>query len=101
VRPREGLTVLGARSLIGVGLPAVFAVGSAFFGDAGRSGAFFAAFFRIVLAFLTVLLRIALLAGLFLRFAWAFANRGRRETPLPPLSAIRPPGYGSGPRSEM
>jgi hypothetical protein len=70
VRPREGLTVLGARSLIGVGLPAVFAVGSAFFGDAGRSGAFFATFFRIVLAFLAVFFA-ALRAGAFFRFPLA------------------------------
>jgi len=69
VRPREGLTVLGARSLIGVGLPAVFAVGSAFFGDAGRSGAFFATFFRISLAFLAVFLA-ALRMGLSSAFPW-------------------------------
>jgi hypothetical protein len=63
-----GLTLSGARSLTGVGLPAVFAVGLAFFGDARRSGAFFAIFFRIFLALLTALLRVALLTGFVLRF---------------------------------
>jgi hypothetical protein len=70
VRPGEGLTALGARSLIGVGLPAGFAVRLAFFGDAGRSGAFFATFFRIGLAFLAVFLA-ALRTGAFFRFPLA------------------------------
>jgi hypothetical protein len=51
-------------------LPAGFAA-LAFFRDAGRSGAFLAAFFRTVLAFLTVFLRAPLLTGIFLRFGLA------------------------------
>jgi hypothetical protein len=47
-------------------LPAGFA-GLAFFRGAGRSGAFLAVFFRIVVAFLTAFLRVLLPAGIFLR----------------------------------
>lgn len=68
--PGSGLTVLGTCSLIG-GVPAGLAVGRGFFDGAGRRGAFFATFFGMVLFFLTVLPRVALLAGL-LRFARAF-----------------------------
>jgi|SRR5215472_9448368 len=67
--PGSGLTVLGTCSLIS-GVPAGLAVGRGFFDGAGRRGAFFATFFG-VLFFLTVLPRVALLAGL-LRFARAF-----------------------------
>ena len=67
-----GLTPSGARSLTGVDLLEVFAVGLDSFGDAHRSGAFFAIFFRIFLALLTALLRVALLTGFVLRFALAF-----------------------------
>ena len=67
--PGSGLTVLGTCSLIS-GVPAGLAVGRGFFDGAGRRGAFFATFFG-VLFFLTVLSRVALLAGL-LRFARAF-----------------------------
>ena len=62
MRPGAGLTALGAPRL-GVGLLAGFVVGLAFFGDAGRGGACFATFFRVVLFFLA-----ALRTGLFLRF---------------------------------
>ena|SRR6516225_2024880 len=65
--PGSGLTVLGTCSLIG-GVPAGLAVGRGFFDGAGRRGAFFATFLGMVLFFLTVLPRVALLAGL-LRFA--------------------------------
>jgi len=67
--PGSGLTVLGTCSLIS-GVPAGLVVGRGFFDGAGRRGAFFATFFG-VLFFLTVLPRVALLAGL-LRFARAF-----------------------------
>jgi len=63
-----GLTASGARPLLGLG--AGFA-GLAFFRDAGRSGAFLAVFFRIVLTFLTVFLRVPLLTGIFLRLVLA------------------------------
>ena len=62
------LTASGARPLLGLG--AGFA-GPAFFRNAGRSGAFLAAFFRIVLTFLTVFLRVPLLTGIFLRLVLA------------------------------
>ena len=65
--PGSGLTVLGTCSLIG-GVPAGLAVGPGFFDGAGRRGA---TFLGMVLFFLTVLPRVALLAGL-LRFARAF-----------------------------
>src|SRR6516162_54553 len=61
--PGSGLTVLGTCSLIG-GVPAGLAVGRGFFDGAGRRGAFFATFLGMVLFFLTVLPRVALLAGL-------------------------------------
>ena len=63
-----GLTASGARPLLGLG--AGF-VGLAFFRDAGRSGAFLTAFFRIVLTLLTVFLCVPLLTGIFLRLALA------------------------------
>ncbi len=53
---------------MGLGLPAGFA-GLAFFRDAGRSGAFLTAFFRVILTFLTLFLRAPLLTGVFLRRA--------------------------------
>jgi hypothetical protein len=66
-----GLTPLGARSLTGVGVPLVLAVGLTFFGDARRSSAFFAVFFRLLLALVTAL-RVALLTGCVFRFALVF-----------------------------
>ncbi|MGA8698493.1 MAG: hypothetical protein WB689_32595 [Xanthobacteraceae bacterium] len=51
-------------------MPAGFG-GLDFFRDAGRSGAFLATFFRIVLTLLTVFLRVPLLTGIFLRVALA------------------------------
>ena len=63
VRSGEGLTALGARSLTGVRLPAVFVVVLVFFGDAGRGDAFFALFLMIFRVFLA-----ALLIGAFFRF---------------------------------
>ena len=72
-----GLIASGcAGGLTGVGLTAAFAVGLAFFGDTCRRGAFFAAFFLIVLVFLIVVvfLRVAaLVTGVFLRFALPLA----------------------------
>jgi hypothetical protein len=56
--------------VIGLGLPAGFA-GLACFRDAGRSGAFLATFFRIVLTLLTVFVRVPLLTGIFLRVTLA------------------------------
>src|SRR6266545_7669424 len=66
-----GLTASGrARGL--TGLTATFAVGLALVRAARRGGAFFAAFFLIVLIFLTVFLRLAgLVTVVFLRFALA------------------------------
>src|SRR5262245_4363918 len=68
-----GLTASGcARWLTGFGLTATFAVGVALVRVARRGGAFFAPFFLIVLVFLTVFLRLAILATVvFLRFALA------------------------------
>src|SRR4029453_565544 len=68
-----GLTASGcARWLTGLGLGATFAVGLAFVRAARRGGAFFACFFLIVLVFLTVFLRLAVLVTvIFLRFALA------------------------------
>src|SRR5262245_1168900 len=61
-----------ARWLTGVGLTATFAGNLALVRVARRGGAFFAAFFLIVLVFLTVLPRLAVLVMLvFLRFALA------------------------------
>src|SRR5262245_28501120 len=67
-----GLAASGcARWLTGVGLIGTFAVGS-LVRAARRGGAFFAAFFLIVLVFLTVFLRLAVLVTVvFLRFALA------------------------------
>jgi hypothetical protein len=57
---------------IGLGLTATFAVGLALVRAARRGGAFFAASFLIVLVFLTVFLRLAVLVTVvFLRFALA------------------------------
>jgi hypothetical protein len=57
-----GLIASGcARWLTGVGLTATFAVGLALVRVARRGGAFFAAFFLIILFFLTVFLRLAVL----------------------------------------
>src|SRR5213083_2938924 len=69
----SGLTASGcARWLTGVGLTATFAVDLALVRAARRGGAFFAAFFLIVLVFLTVFLRLAVLVTVvFLRFALA------------------------------
>src|SRR5262245_22176972 len=66
-----GLTVSGcARWLTGLGLTATFAVGLALVRTARRGGVFFAAFFLIVLVFLTVFLRLAVLVTVVvLRFA--------------------------------
>jgi|SRR5262249_33432887 hypothetical protein len=68
-----GLTASGcARWLTGVGLTATFAVDLALVRAARRGAAFFAAFFLIILVFLTVFLRLAvLLTVVFLRFALA------------------------------
>jgi hypothetical protein len=55
-----------ARGLVGVGLPAAFAVGLELLGDARRTGAFFAGFFLTVLVFLRAA---ALVTRGFLRFA--------------------------------
>src|SRR5262245_24356211 len=68
-----GLTASGcARWPTGPGLTATFAVGLALARVARRGGAFFAAFFLIVLVFLAVFLRLAVLATVvFLRFALA------------------------------
>src|SRR5438094_10304008 len=69
-----GLTASGcARWLAGLGLTATFAVGLALVRSARRGGAFFAAFFLIVLVFLTVFLRLiaVLVTVVFLRFALA------------------------------
>src|SRR5262245_25835672 len=75
---REGLlcgdlTVSGCvHWLTGLGLTATFAVGLALVRAASRGGAFFAAFFLIVLVFLTVFPRLAVLVMVvFLRFALA------------------------------
>src|SRR5215472_2124326 len=68
-----GLTASGcARWLTGAGLTATFAVGLALGRAARRGGAFFAAFFLIVLVLPTVFLCLAVLA-VFLRFALALA----------------------------
>src|SRR6516162_2191386 len=68
-----GLTVSGcARWLTGLGLTATFAVGLALVRAGRRGGAFFAASFLIVLGFLTVFLRLAVLVTVvLLRFALA------------------------------
>jgi hypothetical protein len=68
-----GLTASGcARWLTGVGLTATFAVDLALVRAARRGGAFSAAFFLIILVFLTVFLRLAVLVTVvFLRFALA------------------------------
>src|SRR6266566_4648777 len=68
-----GLIASGcARWLTGVGLTATFAVGLALVRVARRGGAFFAAFFLIILVFLTAFLRLAVLVTVvFLRFALA------------------------------
>src|SRR5215472_15299483 len=68
-----GLTVSGCvRWLTGLGLTATFAVGLALVRSASRGGAFFAASFLIVLVFLTVFPRLAVLVTVvFLRFALA------------------------------
>src|SRR5438445_12589820 len=68
-----GLTASGcARRLAGLGLTATFAVGFALVRATRRGGAFFAAFFLIVLVFLTVFLRLAVLVtAVFLLFALA------------------------------
>jgi len=70
-----GLTISGcARWLTGLGLTATFAVGLALVRAARRGGAFFAASFLIVLVFLTVFLRLAVLVTVvFLRFALSFS----------------------------
>ena len=89
MRPGAGLTALGAPRL-GVGLLAGFVVGLAFFGDAGRSGTFFATIFRIVLVFLA-----ASPTGPFFRFPPAltlafllFANApGERPRNPPPAKS--------------
>jgi hypothetical protein len=57
-----------ARGLVGVGLPAAFAVGLELLGDARRTGAFFAGCFLTVLVFLR---GAVLVARGFLRFALA------------------------------
>ena len=57
-----GVTTFRARPLIGFGF-----AGLAAFRDAGRSGAFLAAFFRTVLTRLTGFRRAPLLTGIFLR----------------------------------
>src|SRR5262249_10248339 len=68
-----GLTVPGCvRWLTGLGLTATFAVGLALVRSASRGGAFFAASFLVVLVFLTVFPRLAVLVMVvFLRFALA------------------------------
>src|SRR6516164_3946791 len=67
-----GLTVSGCVCWPGLGLTATFAVGLALVRSARRGGAFFAASFLIVLVFLTVFLRLAVLVTVvFLRFALA------------------------------
>src|SRR6266478_1317536 len=68
-----GLTASGcARWPTGLGLTATFAVGLALVRAARRGGALFADFFLIVLVFLTVFLRLAVLVTVvFLRFALA------------------------------
>ena len=68
-----GLTASGcARWLTGLGLTATFAVGSASVRAARRGGAFFVAFFLMILVFLTVFLRLApLVTVVFRRFALA------------------------------
>jgi hypothetical protein len=68
-----GLTASGcARWPTGSGLTAIFAVSLALVRVDRRGGAFFAAFFLIVLGFLAVFLRLAILATVvFLRFALA------------------------------
>jgi hypothetical protein len=61
-----------AGGLIGVGLTAAFAIGLAFLADARWRGAFFGAFFLIVLVLLAnvVFFRVAaFVPGVFLRFA--------------------------------
>ena len=70
-----GLTISGcARWLTGLGLTATFAVGLALVRAARRGGAFFAASFLIVLVFLTVFLRLAVLVTVVsLRFALSFS----------------------------
>ena len=71
-RRGSGLTASGSnRCLAGLGLTATFAVGLALVRAARRGGAFFAAFFLIVLVFLTAFLRLAVLVTVvFLRFPW-------------------------------
>src|SRR5207253_11358436 len=69
-----GLTASGcARWLAGLGLTATFAVGLALVRSPRRGGAFFAAFFLIVIVFLSVFLRLiaVLVTVVFLRFALA------------------------------
>ena len=68
-----GLTASGcARWPTGLGLTATFAVGLALVRAARRGGAFFAAFFLMILVFLTVFLRFVLLVTVvFWRFALA------------------------------
>jgi membrane-associated HD superfamily phosphohydrolase len=67
------LTASGcARGLTGLGFTATLAVGSALVRAARRGGAFFAAFFRMILVFLTVFLCFVLLVTVvFRRFALA------------------------------
>ena len=55
-----------AGGLAGLGLAAALAVGMAFLGDARRTSVFFAGFFLAVAVFLRV---VALVTGVFLRFA--------------------------------
>src|SRR5215471_7280194 len=88
-----GDAAAGARSLIGVGLAAIFSAGPAFFGGARRTGGFLATLLRIVLAFLTVLLRVALLTGVFLRLALPlafFLFTIESLLPLTALAGLRP-----------
>jgi len=89
-----GLTASGcARWLAGLGLTATFAVGLALVRAARRGGAFFAAFFLIVLVFLTVFLRLiaVLVTVVFLRFALAlvFVAMAASLT-LTALESLRP-----------
>src|SRR5215469_3397085 len=89
-----GLTASGcARWLTGVGLPATFAVDLALVRGARRGGASFAAFFLIILVFLTVFLRFAVLVTVvFLRFALAlvFAAMAASLTLTLHLESLRP-----------
>src|SRR4029453_12701243 len=86
------LTASGcARWLTGVGLTATFAVRLALVRVARRGGAFFAAFFLIILVFLTVFLRLAVLVTVvFLRFALALVFVAMATSLTLHLESLRP-----------